>query len=42
MNGIYSHPDRTDLKELQEKGLPKKIPFLEKPNAYYLKVMQDY
>lgn len=41
MNGIYSHPDRNEVKMLQRWN-PKTTSFLDKPNAYYLRVMQDY
>lgn len=41
MNGIYSHPDRNNRKELEGRNLEKSH-FLDKPNSYYLTIMQDY
>lgn len=41
MNGIYSHPDRISNKPM--KGWdPSQTHFLDKPNPYYLTIMQDY
>ena len=41
MNGIYSHPDRNNAKVLEQWDKANSS-FLNKPNAYYLTIMQDY